>query len=242
MEATRGWSFVTAGKWLATLLDDLRSPAQAKAANPGKQLKATLQPYQKTGVNWLYLLSQLGLGACLADDMGLGKTMQVISLLLVLKKKPSHNPSLLVLPASLLGNWKTELASFGPSLNCLFIHRSQMHKDDIDSLQSNTDMTFDNVDVVLTTYGTLMRQSWLQERQWRLLVLDEAQAIKNPVSRQSKAIKRIKATARIALTGTPVENRIGDLWSLFDFLNPGLLGEDGMKRRGLVLAYLMRFK
>jgi non-specific serine/threonine protein kinase len=151
MEATRGWSFVTAGKWLARLLDDLRSPAQAKAANPGKQLKATLRPYQKTGVNWLYLLSQLGLGACLADDMGLGKTMQVISLLLVLKKKPSHKPSLLVLPASLLGNWKTELANFGPSLNCLFIHRSQMHKDEIDSLQSNTDMAFDNIDVVFTT-------------------------------------------------------------------------------------------
>jgi non-specific serine/threonine protein kinase len=224
MEATRGWSFVTAGKWLARLLDDLRSPAQAKAANPGKQLKATLRPYQKTGVNWLYLLSQLGLGACLADDMGLGKTMQVISLLLVLKKKPSHKPSLLVLPASLLGNWKTELANFGPSLNCLFIHRSQMHKDEIDSLQSNTDMAFDNVDVVFTTYGTLMRQSWLQDQQWRLLVLDEAQAIKNPASRQSKAIKNLKATSRIALTGTPVENRIGDLWSLFDFLNPGLLG------------------
>jgi superfamily II DNA or RNA helicase len=224
MEATRDWSFVKAGNWLARLLDDLRSPAQAKVANPGKQLKATLRPYQKTGVNWLYLLSQLGLGACLADDMGLGKTMQVISLLLVLKKKTSNTPSLLVLPASLLGNWKTELANFGPSLNCLFIHRSQMGKAEIDNMQVDTDMAFDNVDVVLTTYGTLMRQNWLQERQWRLLVLDEAQAIKNPASRQSRAIKNLRAASRIALTGTPIENRIGDLWSLFDFLNPGLLG------------------
>jgi non-specific serine/threonine protein kinase len=91
-------------------------------------------------------------------------------------------------------------------------------------MQVDTDMAFDNVDVVLTTYGTLMRQNWLQERQWRLLVLDEAQAIKNPASRQSRAIKNLRAASRIALTGTPIENRIGDLWSLFDFLNPGLLG------------------
>ena len=221
---SQGWSFTRPGKWLSSLLDNLRSPTQAKTADPGKHLKATLRPYQKTGVNWLYLLSQLGLGACLADDMGLGKTMQVIALLLVYKKKRGNKASLLVLPASLIGNWKSELANFGPALNCCFIHRSQMPKDEIDALQHDADTAFDNIDVVLTTYGTLMRQSWLQHQQWQLLVLDEAQAIKNPAARQSKAIKNLKAASRIALTGTPVENRIGDLWSLFDFLNPGLLG------------------
>ncbi len=224
MEETREWSFVQPGKWLASLLDELRSPAEEKVANPGKHLKATLRPYQKRGVSWLLLLSQLGLGACLADDMGLGKTMQIIALLLVLKKKRRDKPSLLVLPASLLANWKTELDRFGPSLNCRFIHRSQMHKDEIDALAADDNPVINNIDLVLTTYGTLMRQSWLQDREWRLLVLDEAQAIKNPTARQTKAVKKLKAASRIALTGTPVENRTSDLWSLFDFLNPGLLG------------------
>lgn len=224
MEEAHEWSFVQPGKWLTSLLDELRSPAEEKAASPGKSLKATLRPYQKSGVSWLWLLSRLGLGACLADDMGLGKTMQVIALLLVLKKKRCDKPSLLVLPASLLANWKTELDNFAPSLNCLFIHRSQMGKDEIDALAAGDNPVLSQIDLVLTTYGTLMRQSWLQEREWQLLVLDEAQAIKNPAARQTKAVKQIKAISRIALTGTPVENRISDLWSLFDFLNPGLLG------------------
>lgn len=224
IEEAREWSSVQPGKWLVSLLDELRSPAEKKAASPGKLLKATLRPYQKSGVSWLWLLSQLGLGACLADDMGLGKTMQVIALLLLLKKKRCNKPSLLVLPASLLANWKTELDRFGPSLNCLFIHRSQMGKDEIDALVVKDTPVLNNIDLVLTTYGTLMRQSWLQDREWQLLVLDEAQAIKNPTARQTKAVKKLKAASRIALTGTPVENRISDLWSLFDFLNPGLLG------------------
>ncbi|HDY82065.1 MAG TPA: DEAD/DEAH box helicase [Halieaceae bacterium] len=223
LEDTRQWSFVQPGKWLAAQLDALRSPGQMKDINPGKALKATLRPYQQAGVNWLRLLSQLGLGACLADDMGLGKTMQVISLLLVMKKSSSNKPSLLVLPASLLANWKTELERFAPSLRCLFIHSSQMNKRAMDDM-ANENTALNNIDVVLTTYGTLMRQDWLQQQEWQLLVLDEAQAIKNPSARQSKAVKTLKAKSRIALTGTPVENRLSDLWSLFDFLNPGLLG------------------
>jgi non-specific serine/threonine protein kinase len=223
LEDTRQWSFVQPGKWLAAQLEALRSPDQAKDINPGKALKATLRPYQQAGVNWLRLLSQLGLGACLADDMGLGKTMQVISLLLVMKKSDNDKPSLLVLPASLLANWKTELERFAPSLRCLFIHSSQLNKKAMDDM-ANESTALNNTDVVLTTYGTLMRQDWLQQQEWQLLVLDEAQAIKNPSARQSKAVKTLKAKARIALTGTPVENRLSDLWSLFDFLNPGLLG------------------
>ncbi len=223
LEENRTWSLVQPGKWLASLLEELRAPAQLKAANPGTALKATLRPYQQEGVNWLLLLSQLGLGACLADDMGLGKTIQVISLLLILKKKRCDRPSLLVLPASLLGNWKMELERFAPSLRSLFFHSSQLNKKSMDAMV-NDSKTLNNIDIVLTTYGTLMRQNWLQEQEWQLLVLDEAQAIKNPAARQSKAVKNLRAKSRIALTGTPVENRLSDLWSLFDFLNPGLLG------------------
>ena len=223
LEESREWSFVQPGKWLASELEALRSPEQAKQINPGKALKAKLRPYQQEGVNWLWLLSRLGLGACLADDMGLGKTMQVIALLLALKQRGSDKPSLLVLPASLLGNWKTELDCFAPSLRCLFIHSSQLNKKRMDGMAEDP-AALQNIDLVLTTYGTLMRQEWLQRQKWRLLVLDEAQAIKNPAARQSKAVKRLEAESRIALTGTPVENRLSDLWSLFDFLNPGLLG------------------
>jgi len=228
---SREWSFVQPGQWLVAQLAALRSPDQVQAFTPGQALKANLRPYQQAGVNWLYLLSQLGLGACLADDMGLGKTMQVISLLLGLKNKRGNKPSLLVLPASLLANWKTELAQFAPSLRCLFLHRSQQSKKTMDAMvdggaagMSHNSAALKHIDVVLTTYGTLMRHGWLQEQKWQLLVLDEAQAIKNPAARQSKAVKRLNADARIALTGTPVENRLSDLWSLFDFLNPGLLG------------------
>ena len=220
---SRTWSLVQPGQWLAALLDELRAPTQLKAANPGKALKTTLRPYQQEGVNWLWLLSQLGLGACLADDMGLGKTMQVISLLLILKKKRCERPSLLVLPASLIGNWKAELEHFAPSLRSLFFHRSQLNKKAMDAMV-NESTTLKDIDLVVTTYGTVMRQDWLQEQAWQLLVLDEAHAIKNPTARQSKAIKNLHAKSRIALTGTPVENRLSDLWSLFDFLNPGLLG------------------
>ena len=224
------WAFVQAGPWLGSLLDELRAPEARKTIDPGSALKTRLRPYQRNGVSWLWLLSQLGLGACLADDMGLGKTMQIIALLLVLKKRHYKTPSLLVLPASLLANWKSELDRYGPSLRCLFIHTSLMSKQEIEAL-ANDDVQGSNdraglagIDLVLTTYGMLLKQSWLQAQDWRLLILDEAQAIKNPASRQTRATKKLKATSRIALTGTPIENRLGDLWSLFDFLCPGLLG------------------
>ena len=223
LNESREWLFVQPGKWLTNQLQALRSPEQVAAINPGAMLKATLRPYQQTGVNWLWLLSQLGIGACLADDMGLGKTMQVISLLLALKKRHYQKPSLLLLPASLIGNWKAELERFAPSLRCQFIHSSHMHKKAINEMASDN-ATLQAFDLVITTYGTLMRQPWLQEHTWQLVILDEAQAIKNPSARQTKAVKTLNASARIALTGTPVENRLSDLWSLFDFLNPGLLG------------------
>ncbi|MEE9452124.1 MAG: DEAD/DEAH box helicase, partial [Gammaproteobacteria bacterium] len=165
-------------------------------------------------------------GACLADDMGLGKTIQVITLLLIKKQQAKKNkrPSLLILPASLLSNWKAELQAFAPSLKAVYVHASEMSSKRLDEMAAQPERQLQGVDLVFTTYSTLLRQPWLQEQLWELVVLDEAQAIKNPTARQSKAVKTLKGRARIALTGTPVENRLGDLWSLFDFLCPGLLG------------------
>jgi non-specific serine/threonine protein kinase len=184
-------------------------------------LRATLRPYQQVGVNWLWFLSELGLGACLADDMGLGKTVQVLALLLA---QGERGPSLLVLPASLLANWKSELQRFAPSLTALCLHPSEMNRDTLAALAADPEKALASVDVVLTTYGMVQRQEWLKKTDWNLIVLDEAQAIKNPATRQSREVKGLSGRARIALTGTPVENRLSDLWSLFDFISPGLLG------------------
>jgi superfamily II DNA or RNA helicase len=215
------WSFIEPGAWLRQVLEDLRSPEALDSTLPGRELRATLRPYQEAGVRWLHLLSRLGLGACLADDMGLGKTIQILALLLLLKSKKA-GASLLVLPASLLANWKAEIGRFAPSLCARFIHPSFGPLPDPGSVGDLSDM-----DVVLTSYGMLSRNAWMENREWTLLILDEAQAIKNPTTRQTRGVKRIHARARIALTGTPVENSLSDLWSLFDFLCPGLLGSNG---------------
>ena len=215
------WSQVTAGPWLAKTLKTLRSPSGA-SVDPGQALKGTLRPYQKAGVEWMHLLSGLGLGACLADDMGLGKTIQVLSLLLVQgQKKGEKQPSLLVVPASLLANWAAEIERFAPKLKFLIAHPSAMPTDQVRAL---TPDRFEGLDLTITSYATLLRLPVLEEIHWHLVVLDEAQAIKNPKAKQTKATKALKAKARIALTGTPVENHMGDLWSIFDFINPGLLG------------------
>ncbi|MCH9691413.1 MAG: DEAD/DEAH box helicase [Gammaproteobacteria bacterium] len=211
------WSSIQAGAGLNRLLTELRQPKAVKFTKLRSGLKASLRPYQQRGVEWLWTLTQLRLGACLADDMGLGKTIQVIALLLLLKQKKMNTPSLLVLPASLLANWKDEITRFAPSLRCIFVHASQGVK-----VPGKEDL--ESCDLVLTTYGMLTRQAWLKERSWQLLILDEAQAIKNAGTQQTKAVKQLVSESRIALTGTPVENRLGDLWSLFDFICPGLLG------------------
>ncbi|CAK0772612.1 Superfamily II DNA or RNA helicase, SNF2 family [Azospirillaceae bacterium] len=221
------WSQVTAGPWLAETLKALRTP-ESGGDDPGSALKGVLRPYQKSGVRWLRLLSRLGLGACLADDMGLGKTIQVLSLLLLQKnqdgaddRRVDGHTSLLVAPASLLANWAAEIERFAPDLKARIVHSSAMTADQIKQL---TPDHFLGVDLAISSYGSLLRIPALTEARWRLVVLDEAQAIKNPGAKQTKAVKRLKAQARIALTGTPVENHLGDLWSIFDFINPGLLG------------------
>ncbi len=217
------WAQAVAGPWLAETLKGLRSPEGLAHIEPGGALNATLRPYQQVGVRWLYLLAKLGLGACLADDMGLGKTIQVLSLLTVLKtqSRGEAKPSLLVAPASLLANWESELQRFTPGLKAMIAHPSAMAATD---LKADAPKALSNTDLVITSYGAMIRVPWLQETSWRLAVLDEAQAIKNPGAKQTTAVKKLKADARLALTGTPVENRLGDLWSIFDFINPGLLG------------------
>ncbi len=216
--ADTDWSRVTAGPWLEQTLKELRSP-DANGADPGPALKGTLRPYQRAGASWLQMLSRLGLGACLADDMGLGKTIQVLSLLLVEQK--AGQPSLLVAPASLLGNWAAEIEKFAPDLKAAILHPSAMPADQVKAFTPERAADFD---LIITSYGSLLRLTALTETQWRFVILDEAQAIKNAAARQTKAAKSLHAHARIALTGTPVENHLGDLWSIFDFINPGLLG------------------
>ncbi len=191
--------------------------------DPGRDLNGALRPYQQTGVRWLHLLSQLGLGACLADDMGLGKTIQVLALLLIDRRegRGGRAPSLLVAPASLLSNWSAEIERFAPVLKTLLAHPSVMPKDRLKALRPDS---LEGAELVITSYGSLLRLPWLAETRWHLAILDEAQAIKNPNTKQTRAAGRLQARARVALTGTPVENRLADLWSIFDFINPGLLG------------------
>lgn len=222
-QADIDWSQTVAGPWLAETLAALRRPEGMSRVDPGRSLHGTLRPYQQVGVQWLYLLTQLRLGACLADDMGLGKTIQVLSLLLVLKKEAGdeRKPCLLVAPASLLANWAAEIVRFAPSLKAVVVHPSAAPAE---KQKSDAPTDLSDVDLVITSYGFLSRSSWLGTTTWRLVVVDEAQAIKNPSAKQTKTVKQLRADTRIALTGTPVENRLGDLWSIFDFINPGLLG------------------
>jgi superfamily II DNA or RNA helicase len=249
------WGHVTAGAWLAETLKGSRSPEALVSAASGGALKAELRPYQEIGVRWLGFLTRLGLGACLADDMGLGKTIQILALLLALDRRGVHAaPSILVAPASLLANWAAEAARFAPSLRLLVAHPSFTASDRLKAITRNS---LAEIDLVVTSYGTLSRLDWLAETQWRLAVLDEAQAIKNPNAKQTRAVKALRCGCRIALTGTPIENNLRDLWSIFDFINPGLLGSskafaDFVKRlaarepvsyaplRKLVAPYLLR--
>jgi non-specific serine/threonine protein kinase len=209
---------VVSGRWLSQALDGIKNPEVDKRAQEilDEKLQAKLRPYQQKGVFWLYQLNQLEHGGILADDMGLGKTMQVISLVL-LKRYMSKTFSgcLLVVPASLIGNWKSEILRFAPSLKFWIAHPSG---------EGPRIPELETIDITITTYGLVAKLDWIEERDWSLLIADEAQAIKNPASKQAKALKRIKSRHRIALTGTPVENHLTDLWSLFDFVSPGLLG------------------
>ncbi len=181
--------------------------------NLPKNLCGTLRSYQEIGFRWLYTNISKGFGCCIADDMGLGKTIQVISLILKLKEENKlKKPVLVVCPTTLMGNWKRELNTFSPSLKVLTYH--------------GFDREFSlSCDVILTTYAILrIDLEKFKKNSWDLLIIDEAQNIKNPSTSQTQAIKAIKATMKVAMTGTPVENRLSELWSIFDFINKGYLG------------------
>lgn len=220
------WVAPRAGAALSKILQNLRRP---ESMEQPEELRGVLRPYQKKGLGWLSLLSGLGLGACLADDMGLGKTIQVLALLLMDKiRRPNLGPSLLVAPASLLANWRAEAERFAPTLKVAIWHVSETPRDVLSRWENDGGKQLDGMDLVITSYGLAQRQqAFFESRKWRLVILDEAQAIKNPGTAQSKAVRSFKAVSKLALTGTPIENRLTDLWSLFDFLNPGLLSSMG---------------
>jgi non-specific serine/threonine protein kinase len=202
---------ITNGEWLEAVKDRLQNPARIGDLSAGSGFRGSLRPYQQTGLNWLGQMMSLGFGALLADDMGLGKTVQILALLEHLRGRGDLK-ALLVIPASLLFNWESETEKFAPQLKYSVLHAGRRS------------FSQDEADLFITTYGMVSKIGELKDVKWDLIVLDEAHAIKNAGAKQTRAIKELKSTLRIAMTGTPVENRSADLWSIFDFLNRGLLG------------------
>jgi SNF2-related domain/SNF2 Helicase protein/Helicase conserved C-terminal domain len=207
--------------WVETLFNRLSGDEQRFGVLPPPEgFCGELRPYQQRGYSWLVYLRSCGFGGCLADDMGLGKTIQALAFLLHEKEGGEKRPALVVGPMSVLGNWLRETQRFAPALRCLVHHGSGRWHDE--SLLR--EMT--QVDVVFTSYHLLYRDyADLRQVSWSGILLDEAQNIKNPDTRQSRAARGLKADYRIALTGTPLENHVGDVWSVMDFLNPDMLGK-----------------
>lgn len=212
---------------LAQMLAKLSDTSQLEAIDNPAKLNAELREYQKRGVSWLRYLERLGLNGCLADDMGLGKTMQVISLLVLEREQTQPAPTLLIAPTSVIGNWQKEIEKFAPHLTTL-IHHGSSREQDVEVFKQLCSQH----DLLITSYTLARKDSkLLGALHWRRIVLDEAQNIKNPVAAQTKAILKLEADSRLALTGTPVENRLMDLWSIFNFLNPGYLGKQAQFRK-----------
>lgn len=220
-ETHHGFAFggIEATGWIKDLLEQLEGRTHFQELCPPEALAATLRPYQLRGFSWLSFLRQWGLGACLADDMGLGKTMQTLALLLSLREGGENKPSLLICPTSVVNNWVQEADRFAPGLPVMVHHGLGRKKD------AAFKITASEHALVISSYGLLQRDvSVFQNIAWAGVILDEAQNIKNPETKQAKAARGIPADFRIALTGTPVENNVGDLWSIMEFLNPGFLG------------------
>ncbi|GAB4200539.1 MAG: hypothetical protein OHK0013_11670 [Sandaracinaceae bacterium] len=188
-----------------------------QVAKPRNLKVAQFRDYQRRGFSWLVFLHNLGTGGILADDMGLGKTLQTIALLLWVKSKSkTQRPTLVVAPTSVVPNWAREIEKFAPSLSTLLWHGTDRHEQKAE---------LEEVDVVITSYALLRRdEELLSETGFRYVILDEAQHIKNPLSATARAAKRIRSERRLALTGTPIENRLSEIWSIMDFVSPGLLG------------------
>ncbi|MGH9763846.1 MAG: DEAD/DEAH box helicase, partial [Blastocatellia bacterium] len=209
---------IEADGWIGELLDQATGKSQVKLLGAPSGFTGTLRPYQLVGFSWLAFLRRFGLGACLADDMGLGKTIQTIALLLHLRASGESKPALLICPTSVVGNWEREISRFAPSLKVLIHHGSGRAKSGLEDSVAGKD-------IVISSYSLLHRDlAHLAEIEWGEVILDEAQNIKNPGTRQAQAARTLKASHKVALTGTPVENRLSELWSIFQFLNPGYLG------------------
>ena len=205
------------GDFIDETVRKLTNANEIKKPKIPASVNAQLRPYQLSGYAWLNLMSELGLGACLADDMGLGKTLQVLTLLESFRTKKQSAKVLLIVPASLLGNWESEAARFTPKIPIHILHGRSKPTLEKELKDSSSFLT-------ITTYTTASGLEGPQRINWDAVILDEAQAIKNAGTKQTKVIKKIPAGLRIAMTGTPVENNLSNLWSLFDFLNKGLLG------------------
>jgi len=215
-------SGISHGEWLQTVFARLQRPETIDTIKTSRKFKASLRRYQQDGLNWLFYLHRLKLGACLADDMGLGKTVQVLAFLDALKTQDKKAAaSLLIIPASLLANWVSEIETFSPGLSFFVAHPDFHRPGSVPALSAER---LNELELVITTYALAQRYEWIQNHLWNYVILDEAQAIKNPGAKQTKAVKKLSSANRIVMTGTPVENRLSDLWSLFDFTNPGLLG------------------
>ena len=217
-------ALVSNGEWLGALLRRLRRPETIRSAVLPRSFHAQLRPYQKTGYTWLRYMDELGFGACLADDMGLGKTVQVLAYLEKLRKTKKEARVLLIVPASLLGNWEMEAERFAPDMERCILHGKP-------SAALSAELEAGGAFLTITTYGIAARLKDLQAVSWDCVILDEAQAIKNPLTKQTREIKKLPCRMRIAMTGTPIENDLTNLWSLFDFLNKGLLGSSEEFRR-----------
>ena len=207
---------ISNGRWLRGLKETMINPETIENIGIVPSFHANLRRYQENGYYWLNTMWQYGFGVCLADDMGLGKTVQMIAFL-ENKRVNDGGMALLILPASLIGNWQKEIERFAPEMPYQILHKSDLKG-------SETIQFREGEFLYITTYGMALRLEELKEKKWDYLVLDEAQAIKNPGTKQTKAVKAIPAKMKMAMTGTPIENRLSDLWSLFDFLNQGLLG------------------
>ncbi|HVU10277.1 MAG TPA: DEAD/DEAH box helicase [Phototrophicaceae bacterium] len=211
--------------WLKTLLDSLQQLERIALLAAPDGLRAQLRPYQQRGYSWMAFLRRYGLGACLADDMGLGKTLETIALLLNTRAEAQH-PTLVVCPTSVVGNWRHELNRFAPELSVL------THQGVERAAGAAFEAILAGIDVVLTSYPLLARdRETLEAVAWSTVILDEAQNIKNSATKQAQAARALRADQRIALTGTPVENRLSELWSIFQFLNPDYLGSEKSFRR-----------
>jgi SNF2 family DNA or RNA helicase len=212
-------NFAATGQ-LQELLNTLNNNEAVSAIATPASFRGELRPYQALGVGWLAFLERWGLGACLADDMGLGKTIELIAFLVHLQEQNAlEAPTLLVCPTSVLGNWEREVKKFGPTLKVLVHHGDKRAKGKAFAT------TIKGKDLIITSYSLVFRDAKeIQSIKWQGLVLDEAQNIKNSESKQSKIVREIEASFKIALTGTPVENRLQELWSILEFLNPGYLG------------------